>query len=67
MMTFVEMAQMLYNEMYEVGPHDRIDEWDCMGMYEVMMKAAESLDKAASCQKKPANPSVKSDDSDENG
>ena len=45
MMTFVEMAQMLYNEMYEVGPLDRIDEWDCMGMYEVMMEAAKQLDK----------------------
>lgn len=45
MMTFVEMAQMLYNEMYEVGPHDHIDEWDCMGMYEVMMEAAKQLDK----------------------
>ena len=66
-MSFVEMSQMLYNEMYEVGPHDRIDEWDCMGMYEVMMKAAESLDKAAtSCQKKPTNPPVKSDYADEN-
>lgn len=45
MMTFVEMAQMLYNKMYKVGQEDHIDEWDCMGMYEVMMEAAKQLDK----------------------
>lgn len=40
-----EIAEKLYEEMWEHTSMDRMDEWACMGLYETMMKAAEALDK----------------------
>ena len=44
-MTIKEIAEKLYAEMWEHTSMDRMDEWDCMGLYETMMEAAEALDK----------------------
>ena len=46
--TIKEIAKKLYDEMPEHTSMDRMDEWDCMGLYKTMMEAAEALDKQES-------------------